>query len=128
MENIVIEQSGILQALNCSVNDIRNSFSLYRKGFVTENMRKVDYSSIQDFIKMLFQIGCLKSANRVFEKAAIEADKYMFDIQVKKSAGTYNEWLEEITEQNKEFEPFIKRFFDEFKKRQPPINLSNGFN
>lgn len=128
MENIIIEQSGILQALGCSVDEIKKSYALYRKGFIADSMRNVDYSDIQDFIKMLLHIGNLETANALLEKHAVKADEYRLEIQIKKSAGTFDGWMIQIEAENKAHKPFMDAFFDELSRRLPPIKLPNSFN
>ena len=126
---IIIQTSGILECLGCTSNEFLDLYKLYLRGFVTEGMREdLDNSGVVDFIETMFKMSSLESAIRIFKKAEKEADDYMLEIDVKKSAGTYDDWYQEIKEENKRNLPVIKAFFHEFSTKVKPIKSSNFLN
>lgn len=125
--DIIFKTSGLLEKYNCSLDEFKELFFIWCDSMYSKEERErmrifEDPSTCNIFIDMLCEMtGDYNDIYKVFSRQAQENEQYYFDIQVKKSAGTYDEWLREIQSENEKVWPLIENFF-EHKKRQANPN------
>ena len=127
MKRILIQTSGVLEKYGVTVDQVLSALDIYSKGFAIESVQQsVLDGDMQEFLLMLLQMNCTWcEVVSLLKKAEAQTKAYMFEIEVKKAAGTYDQWIEEITIQNEECGGDVANFFHEFKKTIPPLKFGN---
>ena len=121
--DIVFQASGLLEKYKCSLEDIKYIFHLfcntdYSKEARTRLNREDDPWQAEHFISTLFLMGGdIEDIKTIYERCVRENEEYYFDIEVKKAAGTFDEWFEEISEKTDRDWPLICEFFKAFDQQ-----------
>jgi hypothetical protein len=121
--DLIFQTSGLLEKYGCTLQDIKYTFHLFCNTMWDKETRarlnaENDPEQAEHFINTLFLMGGdIEDIKTMYERNVRENEEYYFDIQVKKSAGTYDEWFKEITKQTDEAWPHIERFFKDFDQK-----------
>lgn len=119
---LIIENSGLCSKYNCSPEKIYELYMLWQESMFGEIQTKID----DEYIKMMSKFTCdLDSVESMLVKGKKQHLEFLFEIEIKKAAGTYEQWYEDICKENEESREAISEFFEEFSRLQKPLNYGN---